>query len=531
MKKSERSYQIEGRESVYAALHKGTKNLLMVLATGLGKTFVAIKTVSDPRLNAKRVLWLTHTEELIEQSSKAILVDLIGPEVIETIDNNEGLLSLLRRKRTMYDTETELSIKESIGVIKRDLFEIDRPFVVASIQTIYNRLDLIDSDHFDVIVIDEAHMAAANTWTKSIEHFDVKLRLGLTATPDRLDGLSLSDLFDTIVFERDIKFGIDNNFLCELDAYRIKTNVNIGNVKRQAGDFNQKELEALVDTDERNNLIVKEYIQRASGRQFIAFCVNINHAQRLADAFNEAGISTSFVVGEKEVCQDRKERIDDFMNGGYVGLTNVNILTAGFDYPEVSCIIMARPTQSKTLFMQAIGRGTRLKKGKFKDCLILDIVDNSGKHSLINTWTLDKGSRFEDKIFMSKEKVLAAIEERDSQRKMKEIESTKRINLLKLPDVVFYDTYNTREAATEEQLKLAKSFGFDVENNHFTKGQIIELIAKLPASPVELDFMTKHGYDVSMGATKGQYSKVKKKVDEEEALKKRNVHVPFAGLN
>lgn len=531
MKKSERSYQIEGRESVFAALHKGVKNQLMVLATGLGKTFVAIKTVQDPRLKAKRILWLTHTEELIEQSSRAILLDLIGPEVQETIKDNEGLLSLLRRKKSMYDTDIENKIKESIGIIKRDLFEIDRPFVVASIQTIYNRLDLIDYNHFDVIVIDEAHMAAANTWTKSIEHFDCKLRLGLTATPDRLDGISLSDLFDTIVFERDIKFGIDNGFLCELDAYKIKTGVNLNDVKRQAGDFNQKQLEALVDTDERNELIVHEYIKRALGRPFIAFCVNITHAQRLSEAFNAQGINTTFVVGEKEVCPDRKERIDGFMNNEYVGLTNVNILTAGFDYPEVSCIIMARPTQSKTLFMQAIGRGTRLKQGNYKNCLILDIVDNSGRHSLINTWTLDGDKRFEDKLFMSKERKDAAIEKRDSERKMKEIDETKRINLLRLPDIVFYDTYNTRESATEEQLKLAKSLGFDVDNNHFTKGQIIEMIAKMPATEAELDFMRKHGYDVSLGATKGHYSKVKKKVDEEEALKKRNVHIPFAGLN
>jgi ATP-dependent helicase IRC3 len=536
MKRQTRPYQVEANDTVFMKLSAGVKNQLLVLATGMGKTYVATQIIERLKVYLKKenvkILWMTHTEDLIEQSAIAVLRELTTPQTMTLFssEEDEAILDITKTKINLLTDERIKEVQKHIGIIKLDQCDFSKPITVASVQSLCNRLHIIPADTFDCIIIDEAHMAAAQTWTKSINHFSgVKLRLGLTATPERLDGVSLSDLFDEIVFERDIYFGVKNKYLCPLTAYRIKTGIDLSKVKSQGGDFNQKQLEAVVDTDERNQLIVDKWLYYAKGRPTIMFCVNVQHAMRLSEAFNQNGISSTFVVGDKNLCPDRRERLSGLKNGKYEVITNVNILTAGYDYNEISCIGLARPTQSKTLYLQSLGRGTRVKYGEFEDCILLDIVDNNSRHSLINTWTLEKGMPVEDRIFMNPE-LLAKIEEARIARvtKMKEVEVEEEVDLLQLPKIEIRNSFFQQTPANDAQLNKLRELGFDVENTFYTKGQATELLGNQSCSEAELNELAALNYDVSNGATKAQYRTILATVDTSKIIKSTtNFILPF----
>ena len=148
----------------------------------------------------------------------------------------------------------------------------------------------------------------------------------------------------------------------------------------QAGDFKLDELEVAVDTPDRNERIVAAYLKHCQGRQGLCFAVTVAHAEHLAVAFNAASIHAAVVCGETPA-ETRKHLLLAYEQGTIDILCNVGVLTEGYDHPKTACIIMARPTQSRILYMQSIGRGTRLAPGK-KDCIILDITDNTLKHRL-----------------------------------------------------------------------------------------------------------------------------------------------------
>lgn len=494
--KEERQFQLECEQTVLSKNEAGVKSMLVVLATGLGKTYIACNIIKG----FKRVLWATHTEELCIQSAES-----------------------LRQIETKFGNKT-------VGLVKAENFDITKDITIASVQTLHRRLDRIPADYFDCIVIDEAHMAMAQSWQKFVNYFKPKLLLGLTATPFRSDGMSLGNLFDEIAFEKDIKFGIDNKYLCEINAIRVKTELNIDSVRTTAGELNSKDLR-IIDTPERNNLIVDSYIKYAIGRQAIVFCVDVEHCQNVYNTFKERGISTNFVVGDEKICPNRKQRINDFKQDKYLVLNNVNILVAGFDHPEVACIIMARPTKSLTSYLQALGRGTRLKN-KFKDCIVLDIVDNTSKHQLINTWTLDRDKKIEDKVFITEEKRAILLEQ--AAKKRAELSHTlkvdTKINLLQLPEVKISDSYRMREAATTAQISWLKSEGYDIENNTYTKGQASEVIGNLPATEKQLWTLRKNNYDVSKGCNRMQASKAIDFIMNKEENKKLEVNSKFRGL-
>lgn len=488
-----RDYQEECVNTVFQKLQSGTSRQLVVLATGLGKTFTATKITE----RFSRTLWLTHTEELIDQSARALAAEIYGYDINHVIDEYGGVIPLLdkaNKENTLED------FRQNIGVIKQKRFDLNAKIVVASIQTIYNRLEKIDSNMFDIVVIDEAHLSGAKSFAEVLNHFNPKLRLGLTATPNRTSGFSLADLFDEISFERDISFGIKNNYLCELDAIRVKTDISLDNVKTIAGDLSEKDLK-VVNNPVRNNLIVDKYLEYATNRQAIVFAVDVEHCMELCAVFNRRGVDANFVVGNEELCPDRKQRISDFKNNKYRVLVNVNILTAGFDYPEVGCIIMARPTKSLTLYMQAIGRGTRLKSN-FKECIILDIVDVSKKHSLVNTWNLDANKRLEDKIFMTTDKRNQLIELRDKKRASIDADRNvdEKANLMELPEMNIKDNWNMKQPATAKQIQWLAGLGYDT-SEPITKGQAAQIIGSLPARKEQIDYIKKNGYNVENGAT------------------------------
>lgn len=406
-----------------------------------------------------------------------------------------------------------------VGIVKGPVFEVDKRIVVGSVQTLRNRLDRMDPGWFQYVIIDEGHHYMAETYINVARFWQPKLLTGWTATPKRLDGLSLSNIFEKIVYQYDIRSGILDGYLASIEAYQITTSTDISSVRRTAGDFNQKQLSEAVDSQTRNELIVRKYRQYADLRQAIAYCVDIDHAYNLRNAFRRDGIYAETVVSDQERCPNRTELVNKFKAGDVQVITNVNILTEGFDYADIGSIIMARPTQSETLYIQCIGRGTRLKSEAFKEhwgtdkCIVLDFVDNTGRLSLINSYELEKNIPVEERLFLPKEhKEKLLLQEKERRERLIKLREGKdrRIDLLKLPEVRVWDSEKMLEPATEKQLDWLKREGIYAEGNEYTKKQASEIISNLPCGEYQIRFLATQGYDVSKGATQGQYQRVKR---------------------
>jgi superfamily II DNA or RNA helicase len=479
-----RPYQIACKEAIKSKYDKGIREQLIVEATGLGKRLQAV----DLMKHFKRSLFLAHREELILQAYNEI--NDIWPM--------------------------------QAGIIKGSVFELDKKIVIGSVQTMYNRLDRIDPNTFDLIIVDEGHHFVSPTFLKTIRHFTPKLRTVWTATPRRLDGISMTNIAQEIVFEYRIENGIKDGWLCEIEAYQIKTQADLSGVKRTAGDFNQKELSERVDSRSRNNLIAMKYKQYATGRQAVAYCVDIQHSYNLRDILREHGIIAETIVSDPIRCPNRKELVERFKKGEIEVLVNCEILTEGFDYSDVGCVLMARPTQSETLYVQCIGRGTRLKSQSFREkhnvnnCIVLDFVDNTGKLSIMNAYELEKHMSIEDRMFMpkeQKEKLLLAIKERRERTIKQQAGVDKKINLMILPEVKVWDSEKMNDPATEKQIKWMKDIGVWQEDVEYTKAMASELISSRPASEWQIRWLAERRYDVSEGCSLGQYQRVKYSYD------------------
>lgn len=523
-----RDYQQATIDSSNTLLSEGHNEQLFEIATGLGKTFIAVKLMQQ---YSGRKLWLTHREELIEQSALAILKEeeWLKEHHLEALE--DGVINAMRAKSGLFDNNVNADLQNHIGIVKQDLMQVNGAITVASIQTIVRRLDQIPQNHYDLLIVDEAHLAKSKTFTKVIDHFKTKLRIGLTATPYRLDGASLKDIFPTTAANYDIKYGIDNNYLCELEAYRIKTELSLDEIKSLGGDLNIGQLDKVIDTPVRNRKVVNAYLQYAKDRPAIMFCNTVQHAINLSKMFNESGIPSTFVVGDEELCPNRKERISLYASGEIKVVTSVDIMTTGVDIPQTACVGMVRPTKSRTLYLQSLGRGTRLKPdwSPYKNCVILDIVDNSTKHSLINTETLDAHKKLEDKIFLTKEKKAALIISRNAKLKH-DLKSDEKVNLLPLPQIKLDFTKDMKRAPSVAQIETLKKFGYNVQEDNFTMGHAYELIANSPASVAQVEGLRKWKYDVSKGVTVAQAQKAYADIALRTQHKKVVVNHPFIGL-
>jgi superfamily II DNA or RNA helicase len=253
-------------------------------------------------------------------------------------------------------------------------------------------------------VVHNCHHTAGKTYLNVLKHFKVftdthRLCLGVSAHINRADGKGLGEIFQEIVDDRPIIWGIRNGWLADLRCIRVKTTTSLDNIHTLAGDFNQAELSKEVDTPQRNELIARAWLEHGQDRQTLGYAVDIEHAQHLAEAFKRYGISAEAVWGSDPA---RDEKMAYHREGKLRVLWNNELLTEGHDDPTVACIAQARPTQSEGLYVQILGRGTRIPKGvnnllearaagikvSKEDCLVLDFVDNTQRHSLVNLPTL-----------------------------------------------------------------------------------------------------------------------------------------------
>lgn len=307
---------------------------LVQMATGLGKT---VTFASIPRRG--RTLLLSHREELVNQPRK------------------------------YFDC--------SFGVEQGSHHAHGEEVVSASVQSIGRRLDRFAPDEFDMIISDECHHASAASYRKIYDYFHPRLHIGFTATPNRADGRGLDAVFEDIIFARDLRWGIENGYLCNIHCIRAHIGYDLRNVHSRHGDYAPGELnEAMQGTA---GAIAQAYREHSQGATLI-FAASVEHAHSIADKIPGAVV----VTGET---RDRASIINAFSRREIPCLINCMVFTEGTDIPLVETVIIARPTQSQSLYCQMVGRGLRLHPDKER-LVLIDCVGVTGKARLCTAPTL-----------------------------------------------------------------------------------------------------------------------------------------------
>lgn len=343
------------------------------MATGTGKTviFSNLPATMNEELPGQSLI-LAHREELISQAADKVT------------KWNPGL---------------------SVGIEMADQYASpDADVIVSSVASLgrknSTRRERFNWENVTKCVCDEAHHSTASTYTRIFEEAGFlqegshKLLLGCTATPNRGDGKPLAKVYDKIVYTYSMRQAIQDGWLVDIRGIRVNTKTNLDQIHVVAGDFAQDELANSVNTAERNQIVVKAWMENARERQTVVFTVDIKHAVDLAAMFKARGIECEAVWG----CDPKRaEKLKAHRRGDIQVLTNCGVLTEGYDDWNISCIVLARPTKSAALFQQMTGRGTRLEEGtgnlieavknnvqlKKRDCLMIDVVDTTYRHSLV----------------------------------------------------------------------------------------------------------------------------------------------------
>lgn len=241
-------------------------------------------------------------------------------------------------------------------------------------------LDMFKEDDFGYIIIDEAHHASAETYQKVLSYFAPEFTLGLTATPERADDKNIIDIFKNTAHKLDIKTAVEIGELVPVRCIRIHTNIDLTKVRFNSVQYNIRDLESKIFVPERNKLIVDTFIEYASGKRTVIFCASVKHAEEIAKMINSRGVCARAVSGDMK-SSERREYIAKFQSGDIKALCACDLLNEGWDCPETEVLFMARPTMSKVLYTQQLGRGMRLADGK--ECLIVfDFVDNASQYNM-----------------------------------------------------------------------------------------------------------------------------------------------------
>ncbi|KAL9004894.1 MAG: hypothetical protein Q9188_002300 [Gyalolechia gomerana] len=351
-----RDYQEECIQSVLAYLEKGHKRLGVSLATGSGKTVIftqLIDRIKPWQDGSSQTLILVHRRELVEQAA--------------------------RHCTNAYPTksvEIEMGNLHATGLAD---------ITVASVRSITSgdRISKFDPARFKLVLVDEAHHIAASSYMDTLQHFGlVKPKdlshspalVGVSATLSRFDGIRLSDAIDHIVYHKDYIDMIQSNWLSNVVFTTVQSHADISRVRKgPSGDFQAGDLSKAVNNDESNEITVRAWLSKAADRKStIVFCVDLAHVSSLTSAFRVHGVDARFVTGDtpKHV---RGDRLDAFKEREFPVLLNCGVFTEGTDIPNIDCVLLARPTKSRNLLVQMIGRGMRLHPGKV-NCHVIDMV-------------------------------------------------------------------------------------------------------------------------------------------------------------
>ncbi|KAI0525933.1 P-loop containing nucleoside triphosphate hydrolase protein [Xylaria bambusicola] len=351
-----REYQEECIQSVLSSLQSGHKRIGISLATGAGKTVVFTQLIDRIKPSSKyatRTLILAHRRELVEQAARHCSNAYPGKTV-----------------------EIEMGNMHASG---------QADITIASIQSITSgdRISKFDPKLFKLVLVDEAHHIVAPGYLHTLEHFGLDQKkkespflVGVSATFSRFDGLRLGAAIDEIVYHKDYVDMIGEKWLSDVLFTTVESTADISRVKNGAnGDFQPGELSKVVNTDQINQITVRSWLARAGNRKStLVFCVDLAHVAGLTRTFRQYGIDARYVTGDTPKT-DRSDRLEAFKKGEFPVLVNCGVFTEGTDIPNIDCVVLGRPTRSRNLLVQMIGRGMRLHPGK-KNCHIIDMVSS-----------------------------------------------------------------------------------------------------------------------------------------------------------
>jgi superfamily II DNA or RNA helicase len=339
------------------------KRTVIVAATGAGKTVISAEIIRRAIANYSwRIMFVVHRDVLIGQTHSAI--------------KRMGL---------------------ECGFIKAGWQEnIEAPIQIASVQTLLRR-SLWKSTAFNLLIFDECHCTAWSTAADTVQTlYPTAFILGLTATPWRLSKKEgFGDKFDHLVCAPLMRQLIEEGYLSPPIYYGLPE-VDLSDVKTAQGDFVESELALKCDRDELIDEAISEWVRLAHNRKTICFAITVKHAQHIAARFCDRGIPFACVTGETPI-HIRKRYYSDLADGLLAGISSVGCLTEGFDVSSIDCVLLCRPTKSKALHFQMIGRGLRIHEGK-KNCIVIDQSGNTRRHGFVESLTkrgisLSKGNK------------------------------------------------------------------------------------------------------------------------------------------
>ena len=316
---------------------------LLYHATGSGKTVTAI---SDAKAVGRKTLFLAHTKEIVEQAYRQF--KKLWPEV-------------------------------SVGLFVDRYKESDAYVVCGTVQGIAQNLEAFHPDQFGYLIIDECHHGTAESYRRVLSYFKPKFTLGLTATAERADGEDLLAVFQNVAHKLDIKDAVEAGVLCPVRCIRVKTNIDMKDVRINGFQYNNLDLETVLRVPGRNKLIVDTYDEFVKGEKTVVFCTSVRHAEEMAALFRERGYAAYSVSGGMNQ-NERKSILSRYENGDVSILCACDLLNEGWDSPHTQVLFMARPTMSKTIYSQQLGRGMRNCEGK-EFLMVFDFVDNANLYN------------------------------------------------------------------------------------------------------------------------------------------------------
>ena len=339
-----RDYQQEATKNLQKMREDGKTIALLYHATSVGKTITA---ATDAKAVGGRTLFLVNALKLASQAQE-----------------------------TFAKVWPEATLGEYTGSQK----DMTQTVIFATVQSISKDLEKFSPTDFDYLIVDECHHAAANTYQKIFTYFHPKFILGLTATPERSDGEDMLELFQNVAHKMDLKTAVERGILVPIRCVRVKTNIDLTDVRINGIKYNSQDLESKLFIPERNQLIVDTYLRYVNGKKTVIFCASVDHAAEIAKLLRDNGVKAEAVSGRDRV-EVREKILKDYETGSTNVLCACDLLNEGWDSPHTTVLFMARPTMSKTIYLQQLGRGTRRCPGK-EDLLVVDFVDNANMFNM-----------------------------------------------------------------------------------------------------------------------------------------------------
>jgi len=337
-----RDYQIDALNRLRRGFAAGLRRICLVAPTGAGKTTIAAELMRGAVAKGNRVLFLAHRTELIEQC--AARLDAFGVD---------------------------------LGVVKNGTRRAkpSAPVQVASVQTLVNRR----MPQARIVIVDECHRVHGETYLKILANYTGSLVVGLTATPVRLDGKGLADVFDELVEAASVTELIASGVLIRPKVYAPQT-PDLEDVRMTAGDYNQRDLGAAMNTPRLVGGIVEHWQRLTPGRKTVVFASSVEHSKAIVASYLEVGVRAAHLDGTTPQVE-RQQILEDLASGAVTVVSNVAVLTEGWDCPTVEVVTLARPTKSLSMYLQMVGRGVRSAPGK-EAAWVLDHAGCAHTHGL-----------------------------------------------------------------------------------------------------------------------------------------------------